>query len=138
MVLLTAPLDGRPAHLYARHFRGTVHARELVEALGYFHRCLRAQPIILIWDRLNVHRSRAVTRFLAQHATDFTVEWLPSYAPELNPEELCNQHVKRATLNALARDDEALRGLARRHFQYLGRHPNLLRSCFDHAGLRVT
>lgn len=85
-----------------------------------------------------MHRSRAVTRFLAPHANDFTVESLPSYAPELNPEALCNQHAKRATLNALPSDRDALRGLARRHFQYLGRHPVLRHRCFDHAGLHVT
>jgi putative transposase len=42
--------------------------------------------IIVIRDRLNVHRGRAVKAFVAKHAR-LHLEELPSYAPELNPVE---------------------------------------------------
>jgi transposase len=44
------------------------------------------RPMILVWDRLRAHRSAA--RQLHEHqATWLTVEWLPAYAPDLNPVE---------------------------------------------------
>ena len=139
IVCLTAPLDGRPARLVTRHFLGTIRTPELLMALRYFQRQLApAGPLVLVWDRLNVHRSHATSSFLARHADEFLLEWLPSYVPELNPDEQCHGWVKRDTLNALPATDADLRACARRGFQRLARRPDVLRGFFEHAGLRVT
>jgi hypothetical protein len=67
----------------------------------------------------------------------FHVEWLPGYAPELNPEEQCNNGVKLALLNATRQSDDELRPLARQHVQRRAQaYP--LTHCFAHAGLSVT
>jgi transposase len=137
VVCLTAPLDGRPARLLARHFLGTVKTPELITAVRYFQRHLGG-PLVLVLDRLNVHRSRATQAFFARHPDEFLLEWLPSYAPEVNPDEQCNGWVKGDTLNALPATDAELRRVARRGFQRLGRHPLILRHFFAHAGLDVT
>ncbi len=42
--------------------------------------------MIVIWDRINQHRSAAVKTFIASHPR-LQVEHLPAYAPELNPVE---------------------------------------------------
>ena len=47
-----------------------------------------------------VHTSRSVRRWLAEHAEQIRIFRLPSYSPELNPDELLNQDVK---TNALGR-----------------------------------
>jgi transposase len=138
VVCLTAPLDGRPPRLFARHFLGTVRAPELVTAIQYFQRRLGGGPLIFVLDRLNVHRAQLTQAFVARHCDEFLLEWLPSYAPDLNPEELCNGWVKRETLNALPASDAELRRVARRSFQRLARHPLALRAFFAHAGLSVT
>ncbi|ALE38072.1 hypothetical protein LIH_14195 [Leptospira interrogans serovar Hardjo-prajitno] len=44
------------------------------------------KKILLIWDNLSVHKSKAVNVFLQQHTKRFRVEFLPPYAPELNPQ----------------------------------------------------
>lgn len=136
IVAVTAPLDGAAPMLYARHFHGAIHAEEVIPTLRY----LRAQigyPLILIWDHLQAHRAASVRDFLAQHPADFQVEWLPGYAPELNPEEQCNNCVKLAMLNAVPRSDEELRRLARRYFTQLAHKPHLLTHFFIHAGLSL-
>jgi hypothetical protein len=66
------------------------------------------------------------------------VDYLPAYAPELNPEELCNACVKRAMENALPESADDLHRLARRAFRRLQHQPNLIVSFFRHAGLSVT
>lgn len=137
MVAVTAPLDGAAPRLYARHFLGCVHAEEVILALRYF-RARIGRPLVIVWDHLSAHRARVVRDFLDRHANDFQVEWLPGYAPELNPEEQCNNCVKLAMLNATPRSDDELRALARRQFQRLGQKPHLLLHFFAHAGLSVT
>jgi transposase len=49
-------------------------------------RRLTRWPIILICDRLNAHRS-AVRQLREAGADWLSVEWLPPYAPDLNPVE---------------------------------------------------
>ena len=92
----------------------------------------------MVWDRLNAHRSRATTAFISAHAQDYAVAYLPAYAPELNPEEQCNALVKRAMANALPGSVDDLHRLARREFGLLKRHPEMIVSFFQHAGLSVT
>ncbi len=67
---------------------------------------------ILIWDRLSVHRAALIQEFLAGCQTVWT-EFLPPYAPELNPVEGLWGFLKMNPLaNLAARDAEGLAGLA--------------------------
>jgi hypothetical protein len=56
--------------------------------------------VFLILDSHPVHKAARVTRWLEQHADKIRVAFLPTYSPELNPDELLNQDVKS---NALGR-----------------------------------
>lgn len=136
IVLLLAPLADQPARLLARHVVGTIHTTELLAALRYFHRQV-VGPLVLVWDHLNVHRAGAVQRFVARHRAWVRVEWLPGYAPELNPEELCNQWVKHDMLHALPPSIEHLRQTVRGRFVRLAHRPETLAGFFTHAGLDV-
>jgi transposase len=73
--------------------------------LNFLRRLLRMtrktrRKVFLIADRHPVHKSRSVSRWLAERAAQIRIFWLPSYSPELNPDELLNQDVK---TNALGR-----------------------------------
>jgi transposase len=125
--------DGR---LYARHFRTSVSSETVILALQYFRRQI-GTPLLVVWDRLNAHRSQATTDFISAHAQDYAVAYLPAYAPELNPEEQCNAFVKRAMENALPQSVADLHRLARREFARLQRRPEMIVSFFQHAGLSV-
>src|SRR5205814_5378583 len=132
---LVTPLGG-PARLYARHFRGSIHGEQVIVALRYFRRRV-GRPLVVVWDRLNAHRAAPVRAFVAAHPDDYALEWLPPYAPDLNPEELCNGAVKRALLNAAPASVDELRHVVRRSFVRLGRRSDVLHGFFHHAGLRV-
>jgi len=125
--------DGR---LYARHFRISVTSGTVITALRSFRRQI-GTPLLVVWDRLNAHRSQATTDFISAHAQDFAVAYLPAYAPELNPEEQCNAFVKRAMENALPQSVADLHRLARREFARLQRRPEMIVKFFQHAGLSV-
>jgi transposase len=83
-------------------FRQRFTARVFLNFLGRLVRLTRKsrRKIFLIVDGHPVHKSRAVQRWLAEHAEQIRIFCLPSYSPELNPDELLNQDVK---TNALGR-----------------------------------
>ena len=58
------------------------------EIMAFLRQQLRHHrgELIVIWDRLNVHRGAAVKEFVAKRPR-IHLEELPSYAPELNPVE---------------------------------------------------
>ena len=60
-------------------------------------RRLTRRPVILVCDRLNAHRS-AVRQLKEQGADWLSVEWLPPYAPDLNPVEAVWNHAKYSDL----------------------------------------
>ena len=64
--------------------------------LNFLRRLVRSRQkakrkVYLIADGHPVHKSRAVTRWLENHAAQIRIFWLPAYSPELNPDELLNQ-----------------------------------------------
>jgi transposase len=61
-------------------------------------------PLVLLWDRLPAHCSGKVEAFVQANAFWLTVEWLPAYAPELNPVEYFWSALKGKPLANLAPD----------------------------------
>ena len=58
--------------------------------------------LLVVWDRLPVHRSRVIKDFLRQGgAQRLYLAQLPSYAPELNPDEGVWNYLKRVELRNL-------------------------------------
>jgi len=73
--------------LYYRFFPDrSVKAPDVIEFVRHLLRHIRGSVIVL-WDRSNSHRAAIVKRFLRERSARLAVEWLPAYAPELNPDE---------------------------------------------------
>lgn len=94
------------------------------------------RDIILVQDRLQVHRS-GVRQLQARFNRRVQVEWLPAYAPELNPVEQIWNHTKYSDLANYVPDDvlQLGRSVADSIRQTRSDH-SLIRSFFNHAGLR--
>ena len=75
-------LDRGPGKHRRKGFTETDYARLLDAAHQQLHR-----PIVLIWDNLPTHTSRAMRQLIAARSW-LTVYQLPAYAPELNPVEM--------------------------------------------------
>jgi transposase len=65
------------------------------------------------------------------------VEWLPPYAPDLNPEEYCHGNVKQRLKNWTPEHVAEIRRGIDNGFARLRRRRDLLLSFFRHAGLSV-
>src|SRR5262249_14795843 len=72
---------------------GAIQAPVLI---GFLPRLIRdaKRKVSLILDRLPVHRAAVVRARLARHQTQIEVFYLPSYSPELNPDEGLNADLK--------------------------------------------
>ena len=104
------------------------------EFLRGLHRQLRRR-IILVWDRSPVHRSSRAHLEQA-HRDWFELEWLPPYAPELDPVEQCWNHAKCCDLaNFVPADVDELQRLLADSLETQRHNPSLLRSYFEFAGL---
>ena len=77
---------------FALH-EGTIRAPQVIEFIQQL-RARIGKKLLLIWDGLSAHGSRAVRAFLAGLGEAVRVEWLPTYAPELNPVEFLWGHLK--------------------------------------------
>jgi len=66
-------------------YRETIKQPQAIEFLRHLLQHLRGH-ILLLWDRLSVHRGKKVASFVEKHPR-LHVEFLPPYAPELNPIE---------------------------------------------------
>ena len=64
--------------------------------LTFLRRLIRKAPrtVFLIVDNLKVHHAQAVTRWVREHRDRLELFYLPSYAPEHNPEEFLNNDLK--------------------------------------------
>ena len=80
-----------------------IRAVHVVAYLRELHRALR-QPLIVVMDRLNAHRT-AARRLREAGAQWLHVEWLPAYAPDLNPVEAIWSHAKYSRLANYVPDD---------------------------------
>jgi transposase len=52
------------------------------------------RKVYLILDNLKVHHSKDVTKWLEKKKDEIAVFYLPSYSPELNPDEYLNNDLK--------------------------------------------
>ena len=93
------------------------------------------RPVILVLDRWAVHRKAAKALFGDRR---FRIEWLPPYAPDLNPVEYVWDHTKYGDLaNYIPEDLTDLRVELDESMVQTRRRPKLLRSFFHSAELEL-
>ncbi|MFD3330547.1 transposase, partial [Streptomyces sp. NPDC058701] len=90
-----------------------------------------------IVDRHSAHRSKTVRDWLASHKDEIELHFLPSYSPELNPDELVNADLKRSLPHThRARNQAELAAETRRFFHRRQRQPHIVRAYFGGPHVR--
>jgi transposase len=97
-------------------FRQALDARRLLRFLG---RLIReaGRKVFLILDNLKVHHAKVVRSWLDAHREQIEVFYLPSYSPELNPDEYLNGDLKAGVHGGIPPRDE--KGLVRAVLGYM-------------------
>jgi transposase len=129
---LTVSPNRREVRLFFEIKRDNIRTPDAVA----FIRSLRRQlggKLLLVWDRLNVHRSAVK---VLQRRCELPVEWLPPYAPDLNPvEQVWNNSKSSQLANYIPNDIEDLHEAIAVALTIQGGDQELLRGFFRHAGL---
>jgi len=89
---------------YFRFFPGAIKSPQIVQFLKALQATI-GRKLLIIWDRLQAHRSRIVREHVEQQRGKIALEYLPPYAPDLNPVECIWGYLKsHAMPNFCARD----------------------------------
>ncbi len=122
-------------NFYFRLFPGSIRAPEVVIFLEHLLRHLPGR-LLIVWDRLPAHRSRMVKEFIADQKGRIEMEYLPAYAPELNPVEYLWGYWKQHELpNVCPKNYWELSEGARCTLRRMRRRPRLITACWKQASL---
>ncbi|MCH6574025.1 MAG: IS630 family transposase [Bacteroidetes bacterium] len=122
-------------NFYFQLYPEAIRGPEVIDFLKALMRHIR-RPLLVVWDRLPAHRSRLVREFVAAQHGRLTLEYLPAYAPELNPVEYLWGHWKRHELpNFCPRTVWELSTEARRALRRMRRRPTLVTAFWKQAEL---
>lgn len=105
----------------------------------FLQRLMRSVPhkIYLICDNLKVHHNIELNEWVAQHADKLEIHFLPSYAPDLNPDESLNADVKQGVASRVpARTKRQLEKATRRHLRMLSKSPARIRKYYEEPTIK--
>lgn len=109
------------------HLDKGIAQEQVIEFLRQLLRHLRGR-LVIVWDRLGSHQSKGLRQWLRQ-CRRLHLEFLPPYAPELNPNEYAWAHLKMNPLaNFCPEDVEELHDAVATAAESLPSHQCLLRS----------
>jgi transposase len=95
------------------------------------------RPVFVITDNHPAHRSQSVARYVASTEGRLQLFFLPSYSPELNPDELVWRHVKHHTVGRQSIiGPNQFRQLVLSTLHRLQRLPHLIRGLFYEPSVR--
>ena len=113
--------------IYQKNFTAAV----FIKFLRQIVRGAEGRRVIVIVDNLRVHHAKPVQEWLESNQDLITVEYLPSYSPELNPDEYLNSDLKaNVHRRKRPRDLATLESNVRSHLQLISRKPQRVRAYF--------
>lgn len=124
-------------NFYFQIFEEAIKSEQIIEFLKHLLRYIEGD-ILLIWDRLPAHRSKITQQFIRDQKGRLEIDYLPPYAPELNPVEYIWAHCKHHELpNVCAKNLWDLSEGARRSLKRMRRRPRLITAFWKQASLFV-
>ena len=89
------------------------------------------RKVYLILDNLRVHHSKTLTGFLQENAAFIKLFFLPSYSPDLNPDEYLNRDLKSNLSNKpLGRAKGKITEHAKLHMEMIAEQPERIKKLF--------
>ena len=116
---------------------GNFNADELIEFLEALIKDA-TKKVFLILDNLRAHHSKPVKDWLAERTDRIEVFYLPSYAPELNPDERLNADMKHAIgAKVPVRTKPKLKAAAEDHMTMIGKSPDSVCAYFQDPRVKL-
>ena len=111
-------------------YEGALTGKTLIEFMVGLHHDV-GRKVFLIMDNLSVHHCRPVKEWLEANRDKVEAFYLPSYSPELNPDERLNADLKHAlTTTAPCRTKARLLERTKEHMQMISNSPERVKKYF--------
>lgn len=112
-------------------YKGAMSAELFVAILGQLMR-YRKKPLFLILDSLPAHKAKVVQNYVKSAGSKLELYFLPGYAPELNPDELVWNYMKRTgTAKRPLTRGQSLQDRIEADLLHIQNNPALVRSFFQ-------
>ncbi len=117
--------------------KGKVNAVEFIDFLDKIRSHHKNRKVVVVTDRAPVHRAGIVEDFLERHKKRFALYYLPSYSPELNPDESVWSHLKEHKLKThQAQTVSQLKAITFAGMKSIQMRPLLIKSFFMPMGYK--
>ncbi len=91
---------------------------------------------MVLLDRAKIHQAKAVLQWVRENRSKIILEFLPAYAPEMNPDEWFWGHMKYRRLALFCpKNTQELKEQVLKNYRSIRRRPRLLRSFLNASGL---
>ena len=112
--------------------KGALDSMRLIRFMERRVRQMKGRKGCLILDNLRVHHSAPVKAWLEEHQEHIAVHHLPSYSPELNPDERLKRSLKsKSGLMPAAKDEASLHRQTLGQLRSCHKQPDLIRAFFN-------
>ena len=120
---------------YFRLFNGSIRSPQIVEFLKALQATI-GKKLLIIWDRLQAHRSKLVKAHVEAQCGQIAIDYLPAYAPDMNPVECIWGYLKHHAMpNYCARDLGDVAHRARSNLRSMQRRPTLVTAFWKQVDL---
>ena len=115
-------------NFYFQIFERAIKSEQIIEFLKHLLRYIPGD-ILLIWDRLPAHRSLITQQFIRDQKGRLAIEYLPPYAPELNPKENLWKEIREKIFkNYALKSMDAVHEKLKEAALYIERNPQIVKS----------
>ena len=120
---------------YFRLFNGSIKSPQIVEFLKALQATI-GKKLLIIWDRLQAHRSKLVKAHVEAQRGQIAIDYLPAYAPDMNPVECIWGYLKHHAMpNYCGRDLGDVAYRARGNLRSMQRRPTLVTAFWKQVDL---
>ena len=119
-------------------YSGTVNAAVFIQFLKDFMKG-RRNPVLLVVDGLPAHKANSVREYVKSTGGKLELHFLPTYAPDLNPDEFVWNYLKQnGTSKTPLRKNESLKARVHADLTAIKQDPPLVRSFFKAKSVSYT
>jgi len=117
-------------------YKGTMNAQRFIVFLKRLVKRAN-KKLFIILDNLRVHHSKIVKKWVEENKDKIEIFYLPSYSPELNPDEYLNNDLKSGIgLRPTPKNEKQIKKNVKSHMMFLQKNPERVARFFHHESIK--
>lgn len=116
-------------------YKGTMNSQMFIKFMKRLIKVSK-KKVYLIVDNLRVHHSKKVKSWIEENKSSISIFYLPSYSPEMNPDEYLNCDLKHGISNKpMPKTEDELKSNLNSHMKMLQNKPDRVKKYFLHPSI---